>query len=100
MTRENAQAKGRRLLVEGRLTVQRVGGDRTLTAEVRGGEWTDWRINLFVKAKCRGDSGEVYQLGYDPRRAWYCTCPAKGVCSHLVALQLVVVLPVREGAAA
>ena len=83
MTRENAQAKGRRLLVEGRLRVLCVEGSGLILAE------------------CRGDSGEMYRIQYDPERMrWYCTCPAKGVCSHLVALQLVVTLPVREGAAA
>lgn len=75
MSRENAEAKGRRLLTEGRLTVERVGcGDS------------------YVVASCRGDSGEVYDLGFDARASeWRCTCPAKSKCSHLVALQLVTV---------
>ena len=71
--RENASVKGRRLLTEGRLIVERVDGDR-------------------IVASCRGDSGAVYALGYDPaRQEWRCTCPARGYCSHLVALQLVTV---------
>jgi hypothetical protein len=49
----------------------------------------------WVIAKCRGDSGEVYSLGHDPRRnQWRCTCrELRGKCSHLRALKLVVVLP-------
>ena len=71
--RENAAAKGRRYLTEGRLTVERVDGD-------------------LVGASCRGDSGETYRLGYDPaQQEWHCTCPARGRCSHLVALMLVTV---------
>jgi len=82
MSRENAQAKGRRLLTEGRLRVLRIE-----------------RSGLIV-AECRGDSGEVYTLGFEPMWGqWRCSCPAKGVCSHLQALMLVVVkqpAPVRE----
>jgi uncharacterized Zn finger protein len=76
--RENAATKGRRLLVEGRLIVERVEGG-------------------LIAATCRGDSGAIYRLGYDPRSGeWRCTCPARGRCSHLVALMLVTV---RRGAA-
>jgi uncharacterized Zn finger protein len=65
--------KSRRLLVDGRLTVTRVEG------------------NLIV-ATCRGDSGEVYHLGFDPRTSeWRCTCVARTTCSHLKALMLVTV---------
>jgi len=82
MSRENAQAKGRRMLTEGRLRVLRIE-----------------RSGLIV-AECRGDSGEVYTLGFEPMWGqWRCSCPAKGVCSHLQALMLVVVkqpAPVRE----
>lgn len=70
--RENAQTKGRRYLVEGRLFVRTAG---------TGG----------IRAVCRGQ-GEVWQVGYE-RGSWFCTCPARGVCSHLVALQLVTVRP-------
>jgi len=75
VSRENVQTKGRRLLTEGRLTVL-VMNDSGLIA-----------------ASCRGDSGEPpYALGYDPRaREWRCTCEARGLCSHLVALKLVTV---------
>jgi hypothetical protein len=48
----------------------------------------------LVIAQCRGDSGEVYDLGYDPmKQEWRCTCrELKGNCSHLQALKLVVAL--------
>jgi uncharacterized Zn finger protein len=71
MPRENVETKGRRLLTEGRLTVTKTLG-RTIIAT------------------CKGDSGEVYMLGYDATKSeWRCTCEARGRCSHLVALQLV-----------
>jgi uncharacterized Zn finger protein len=65
--------KARRLLIEGRLVVDRVDGD-------------------LIVATCRGDSGEVYGLTYRPEaREWFCTCPARTTCSHLKALMLVTV---------
>jgi uncharacterized Zn finger protein len=72
--RESAAVKGRRYLVEGRLTVERVERD-------------------LVVGSCRGDSGEKYTVGFDGRD-WHCSCPAHTRCSHLVALMLVTV---REG---
>lgn len=69
--RENAAAKGRRLLSEGRLTVTELSRER-------------------VVAECKGDSGAVYRLGWTDH-GWRCDCPARSKCSHLVALQLVVV---------
>jgi len=76
---ENAQDKGRRLLTEGRLIIERVDSTG------------------YVQATCRGDSGEVYHLGFDPGRAqWRCTCPARSRCAHLVALQLVTVRQTEE----
>jgi len=67
--RESAEAKGRRLLVEGRLVVKTVD-DR------------------HAVARCRGDSGEIYHLVAEAR-GWTCSCPALGRCSHVIALQLV-----------
>jgi uncharacterized Zn finger protein len=64
---ESAATKGIRYLTEGRLTVQRVN---------------DQRIN----ATCRG-GGAVHRCGYEVGRGWYCTCPARTTCSHLIALQ-------------
>lgn len=73
MTRENVETKGRRLLTDGRVVVEAVD-PRRIVASVRG-------------------SGAIHQVGYD-RGAWFCTCEARGKCSHLVALQLVTVAPV------
>jgi uncharacterized Zn finger protein len=70
--RENAEARGRRYLVEGRLVVRLVDGRRNV-AEVRG-------------------SGEVHRVEYQPG-GWSCSCPALSRCAHLVALQLVTVRP-------
>lgn len=66
--RGDARHKAMRLLIAGRLTVLRKEG------------------NLVV-AKCKGDHGKEYDLGFDPRNSqWRCTCEAKGDCSHLFAL--------------
>jgi uncharacterized Zn finger protein len=69
--REGAEAKGRRYLVEGRLTVSRVDREG-------------------VRASCRG-AGAVYECGWSAERGWFCSCAARGRCAHLVALMLVVV---------
>lgn len=71
MPREDHDGKARRYLAESRLTVLSVNGDT-------------------VTATCRG-AGTVRQLGHDPARGWWCTCPARTACSHLAALQLVTV---------
>jgi uncharacterized Zn finger protein len=71
--RENAAAKGRRLLTEGRLRVLEVGAGT-------------------ARAECRGDSGMTYVVGRDKSGHWACSCEAKGRCSHLIALMLVVAL--------
>jgi len=78
MPREDATTKAHRLLAEGRLRVVRCGD------EARPG---------LIVAECRGDTGQVYNLGYDPgRKEFRCTCmEMRGRCSHLRALQLVVV---------
>lgn len=70
MTREITVAKGRRYLAEGRLTVIRVDGD-------------------LADAVVQGDTGQ-HHVGHDPD-GWHCTCPARGRCSHIAALQLVTV---------
>lgn len=70
MTREPVEAKGRRYLVEGRLVV--TGAD-----------------DRSIEASCRG-GGAVYELGHDGE-AWWCSCPARGTCAHLLALRLVTV---------
>jgi hypothetical protein len=72
VTREDAAAKGRRYLVEGRLVVEAVDGNH-------------------IAASCRGN-GALYQLGY-VRGGWHCDCPARSRCAHLVALMTVTVAP-------
>lgn len=76
--REDAQAKARRLLVEGRV--------RVLAADEDAG---------LLSAEVRGDSARVYVVSHDVD-GWACTCRARGRCSHLQALQLVVVMAPRE----
>jgi hypothetical protein len=75
--RGDKRHKAIRLLTAGRLRVLRVEG-------------------RLIVAECRGDSGEVYKLGHDPRNnQWRCACPAKTDCSHLCALWAVVSLEGR-----
>jgi uncharacterized Zn finger protein len=71
--RENYRAKAIRYLSEGRLTVRRADPHA-------------------ITATCRGDSAEIYRLGYADGD-WYCNCPAIGRCSHMQALMLVSVRP-------
>jgi uncharacterized Zn finger protein len=72
VTRESAEAKGRRYLAAGRLVVTSVAGDH-------------------VSACVRGD-GEVYRCGHEPGRGWWCSCPARtDQCAHLAALRLVTI---------
>lgn len=75
MPRESADAKGRRYVAEGRLTVLAVDGD-------------------IIRAMVRG-AGEFYELGHDPS-GWYCDCPASTRCSHIHALMLVCVANRKE----
>ncbi len=73
--RENAQAKARRYLAEGRLVVEEIN---------RQG----------VVATCRGD-GALHSCGWSSSLGWYCTCPARGRCSHLLALGSVVAVDIE-----
>jgi uncharacterized Zn finger protein len=75
---ENAAAKGRRLLAEGRLRVTEVD-----------------EFAATALAEVRGDSGAVYVVRHDAS-GWHCDCPARTRCGHVVALQLVVVLEPAE----
>lgn len=68
MPSEAVQAKARRYLAEARLLVERV--DATT-----------------IQARCRGQ-GAVYALGFASGE-WWCSCPARRECAHLVALRLV-----------
>jgi hypothetical protein len=83
-TTENLQEKAIRILAEGRLTITQVAP-----------------LRAAIMAECKGDSGEVYLLGYDSGDdRWGCQCEAsakfKRRCSHIAALQLVTVKP-KEG---
>ena len=81
MSREGVPAKARRLLSEGRV--------RILESSEDGG---------VVSASVRGDSGREYVVAYDVA-GWSCSCPARGVCAHVAALQLLFVIEPREVAA-
>ncbi len=65
---ESIEAKARRYLADGRLHIVRVDG-------------------ATVRAICAGSA--QYPLGRDPGRGSWCRCPARGMCAHLRALQLV-----------
>lgn len=74
MTRESAHNKGRRYLLEGRLTIRQY--DRS-----------------GVIAFIRGDSGLVYRAEWSRDLGWLCNCLARSdQCAHLVALRLVTVV--------
>lgn len=68
MTRENAAARGARLLTEGRLVVT-LAAPGSFAAVVRG-------------------SGDLHDVTFG-RGGWSCTCPARGICSHLHAARLI-----------
>jgi hypothetical protein len=74
---ENFREKGRRYVAEGRLRILELN-------EADG----------VAVADCRGD-GAIWSLGYDSR-GWWCSCPAKTRCAHLIALGLVSALEPRE----
>lgn len=67
MTRESADAKARRYLLEGRVIVKQAG-PRRVAAIVRG-------------------SGYLWPVKFDDR-GWSCPCPSKR-CSHVLAVQTV-----------
>jgi hypothetical protein len=75
MARESTHEKARRYLGEGRLVVERAGDG-------------------IVRARCRGGGAE-YELGFAAGE-WWCSCPARGRCAHLLALQLVTVAPAPD----
>jgi len=78
--REDKRTKGLRLLVDGRLFIREVNP-----------------VTGYIYAECRGDSGELYELGWNPwKKKWGCTCPARTDCSHLSALWNVVTITRAE----
>jgi hypothetical protein len=79
MTRENAAGKGRRYLIEGRLTIRSFSRTEGVVAIVRG------------------DSGLVYRAEWHPDLGWLCNCLARtDQCAHLVALRLITVANPEE----
>ena len=70
--RENAEAKARRYLTEGRLVILDVTGSS-------------------VTGTCRGDAA-LYDVTHHRGRGWRCNCPARGRCAPLLAAGLVVVV--------
>jgi uncharacterized Zn finger protein len=68
MSRESPEQKAARYLAEGRVVISTAGPG-------------------YVDATVRGD-GEVYKVGYR-RGSWFCSCPARGRCAHLLAVGLV-----------
>jgi SWIM zinc finger len=70
---ESTAEKSLRYLVEGRLIVSAI---------------TDGQII----ATCRG-TGAVHNLSWTRGGGWYCSCPARNLCSHLLALQTVTARP-------
>jgi hypothetical protein len=82
MPRETLESKALRLLAEGRLCVLLVDAEH-------------------IEARVRGSDAE-HLTGYR-RGGWWCSCEAHRVgrrCSHIAALQLVTVRPLRERPAA
>lgn len=80
MSRENAAAKARRLLVEARVRILSANED-----------------NGHVSAEVRGDTARVYAVDYEAGEGgWSCTCPARGACAHLQAVQLIFVVAPRS----
>jgi len=75
--REDARTKGLRYLTEGRLWIRLAGPEG-------------------VRAICRG-TGDVYELGWDAARGWWCDCPAASRCAHLWALETCTVRPKEAG---
>ena len=75
-SRETLEQKAWRYLAEGRLRVEIVHED-------------------IVGATCRGADDAEYVLGYEAA-AWWCSCPPRRECAHLVALRQVVAEPGRE----
>jgi uncharacterized Zn finger protein len=74
VARENARARAVRFLAERRVMILRV-------------------LPTSVLAMVRGDSGELREVRWDPRRGWQCSCPAVGFCTHGHAVASVVIVP-------
>lgn len=73
-SRENVQTKARRLLVEGRVMLRYVGPNG---------------VQAFVRG-----SATLHRVNYRRDAGWSCTCPSpnRAECSHVLAVQAVVVV--------
>lgn len=71
-SRESVHLKATRYLIQGRVQIRDVGPHG-------------------VKAFVRG-SGHLHRIIYE-NGVWSCSCEARSVCSHLIAVQTVVVVP-------
>jgi uncharacterized Zn finger protein len=74
MTATSIEAKALRDVAEGRLRILSVHNGR-------------------VFAECQGE--RLYTTGFSNGR-WWCNCPARGPCCHLVALRGVVAEPAAQ----
>lgn len=75
--RESVTRKGARYLIEGRLQVVSMGGGH-------------------VRARVQGGEPEPYVVAIDGDGGRWCSCPARGHCAHLAALELVCADPWPE----
>jgi hypothetical protein len=71
--REDSRAKAIRILGEGRVTIRRLSDD-------------------VIEADVLGDSARLYVVTWTPA-GWACPCDALTRCSHIRAVQLVVLVP-------
>jgi len=78
MMREDADTKARRLVAADQVQVLFADEHR-------------------IVARVRGDHG-IYDLEWD-RGDWSCTCAARGACSHIEAVHLVTLQPLRAASA-
>lgn len=69
--RENYRTKARRFLIEGRVVLHEVTRQGSVSATVRG-------------------ESDFYKVTCTPQGYWSCPCYAKGRCSHVEAVSLVV----------
>lgn len=80
MARENAQAKARRYLTEGRVRVARC---------IRKGD-PRWKADLTpIAAVVTGENGTYRVKGWYDAETWDCPCEARGECAHIIAVKLV-----------
>ena len=97
MTEDRLHRLGGRSPLEGSTSGSRKHS-RQRSSSVSGGRLELQGVDTrSITARCRGDSGELYKLGYYEEGGWYCTCLARSRCSHLTALMLCVLKPGTKG---